>query len=123
MRKVVLFGLVGLTASVVHFLLAATLFSYLGVNLFLANVFGFLLAFSVSYFGHYYLTFRSRQAHRTAITRFVVTALTGFAVNNVSLAMMTWAIGYESQWSLATAIIVAAAVVYLLSGRWAFAAR
>ncbi|MCG6115461.1 MAG: GtrA family protein [Mesorhizobium sp.] len=123
MRKVFVFGLVGVTASIVHFLLAAGLFTYAGINLFVANLFGFFLAISVSYFGHYYLTFRSKQAHGTAVRRFVVTALTGFAVNNLCLAMLTWAIGHESPWSLGTAIIVAAAVVYLLSGRWAFAAR
>lgn len=123
MRRVVLFGLVGITASVVHFLLAAALFSHLSINLFLANVFGFLLAFSVSYLGHYYLTFRSRQVHRTAVRRFMMTALTGFAVNNLCLGLLTWVIGYESQWSLAAAILVAAAAVYVLSGRWAFAVR
>jgi putative flippase GtrA len=122
-KTVIYFGLVGVTASLVHLLLASALFSLAGMSIFTANVFGFAVAFAVSYFGHYHLTFRSQQAHRVAVARFVVTALAGFAINNLCLAMLTWAIGHESQWSLAAAILVAAAVVYLLSGRWAFAGR
>ena len=123
MRRLATFGLVGVAASLIHFLLATILLEWLAMSVFLANVAGFAAAFMVSYLGHYHLTFRSAASHATALGRFVMVALAGFAINNICLAVLTLATRRESAASLAASILVAAAAVYFLSGRWAFMRR
>lgn len=123
MRQLVFFGTVGATASLVHFLFAALLFSARSLNLFAANLLGFMVAVCISYLGHYYLTFRSSRPHSAALFPFLLTALFGFAITNIVLAVATWILGSQSQWSLLIAIIIAAACVYVLSKRWVFSHR
>jgi len=115
------FGFVGGLASLVHFAVASLLFWMMPGWLFAANVVGFVVAFFVSYFGHYHLTFRAGTAHGDSIWRFGLVALLGFGINMVVLALFTWLVGYQTLAGLAVAIVFAAGSVYLLSRRWAFA--
>ena len=120
MRHIAIFGTVGLLASLSHFLVAAAAMSFAAVPIFLANLIGFAVAFGVSYLGHYHFTFASDAAHRQALPRFLATAITGLAVNNLVLAALIWATGQRSVLFIAVAILVAAGIVYLLARRWAF---
>lgn len=115
------FGFVGGLASLVHFVVASALFWTMPGRLFAANVAGFAVAFFVSYFGHYHLTFRAGTAHGDSIWRFGLVALLGFAINMAVLALFTWLVGYQTLAGLAVAIVFAAGSVYLLSRTWAFA--
>lgn len=121
MRRIFLFGFVGGMATLVHFVVATAVFRGLGLSIFLGNIAGYAIAFFVSYFGHYHLTFESREHHGAALRKFAFTAGAGFVVNNAVLAAMTLALGRESLVSLAIAIVAAAVAVYVLSRYWAFA--
>lgn len=121
MRRIAAFGLVGLLASAVHFLLAAALLRAGLAGLFGANLAGFALAFAVSYAGHYRFSFAASAPHRRAAPRFLATALAGLALNNATLALLVLATGSQSIWLIAAAITVAALGVYLLGRFWAFA--
>lgn len=52
------FLIVGASAALVHFLVLVSIVSFSGITPTWANVIAFLLAFIVSFFGHFYLTFR-----------------------------------------------------------------
>lgn len=119
--QAVVFGAVGLTASLTHFLAASALFSLAAVPIFYANVVGFSLAFLVSYLGHYHLSFRSTAPALSALARFLAVALIGFALNNVVLFALHAGLGFHELVALAGAIVVSAGFVFILSKLWAFA--
>ncbi len=123
LRKLLVYGIVGLGASLVHILVAWIVTSLVPISIFLANLIGFLVAFLWSYFGHYFLTFQSAQPHRAAFTRFAAVALLGFGVNNG--AVLAWArvTGAPSMTAVAFAVFFAAGVVFLAANFWAFRAK
>lgn len=56
------FLIVGASAALVHFLVLVSIVSFTTITPTWANVIAFLLAFIVSFFGHFYLTFRQSQS-------------------------------------------------------------
>jgi putative flippase GtrA len=120
-KRIAVFGIVGVAASVVHYLVALGAMRLGAGTIFLANLAGFCAAFALSYVGHYHLTFTASAAHRQALPRFFATALIGLAINTLVLALLVWLTGAENIRFVAIAILVAAGSVFLLSRRWAFA--
>ena len=121
LAEIARFGLVGGLATVTHFVIATAIFRAVPGSLFVANAIGFGVAFFVSYFGHYHLTFRANTAHGASVPKFALVALIGFLINTAVLWVFTQAIGYQSLFGLAFSIVLAAGCVYLLSRTWAFA--
>lgn len=56
------FLIVGASAALMHFLVLVSIVSFTTITPTWANVIAFLLAFVVSFFGHFYLTFRQSQS-------------------------------------------------------------
>ena len=86
MRRVVhqvsWFIVVGCAASLTHWVVAVGLVSLAGVTPLLANLVGWLIAFLVSFSGHYRLTFRHQQARLVpAAARFFMVSALGFCIN------------------------------------------
>jgi len=83
------FVLVGLGATAVHFFSVMGCVRWGGLPPEYANVIGWLLAFCVSFLGHYHATFRAAAAPmgRAARRFFLVSAL-GFAVNQTSYVLL-----------------------------------
>lgn len=76
------FGIVGVSASIVHFSLVILLVETWQFNPLVANAIAFLFAFQVSYWGHRYWTFSETTAlHRDAFPRLFIVASTGFMTN------------------------------------------
>lgn len=119
LRRIVVFGLVGGLASLLHIAVAGAAMRWGAVSIFVANMAGFALAFLWSYAGHYWLTFRSTRQHRSALPRFALTALAGYGVNNGVVLGCVLLTGTESLWFIVLAVGFAAIVVYLVSSRWA----
>lgn len=120
-REVVVFGIVGVCATLAHYFVASALSSALGISIFWCNLFGFLFAFSVSYFGHYHLSFRSDAPHAKALPKFALTALLGFLVNNAALLALVWSAGEERIGFIAIAMVFSAGTVFIVSKFWSFA--
>ena len=121
MQKLMVFGAVGVGASLVHIAVAWALMGWLQAGVFAANVTGFCTAFLWSYFGHYYLTFRARNAHRAAFGRFLAVALMGFAINNGVVWAWGAVIGQPGILAITLGVIIAAGTVFVASNFWAFA--
>ena len=125
-QEVVMFGLVGLAASVVHFLAAVVLIEWASVSISLSNVLAFLCALPVSYFGHAFLTFASeRYGRETDVTkqsagRFVTLSVTGFCINQASVVYFAAYLGYPHRIVLVVTIIGVAGFLFLASKFWAF---
>lgn len=122
--RVLRFGIVGLTAAGVHYLVTIGLVELTGMAPQLANIGGFIVAFWVSYAGHRYWTFSDTLDHdqekRTSFFRFLSVALLGFGMNALLFhLLLTWtSIPYYI--ALAIVVFTVAAMTYLLSRLWAF---
>jgi putative flippase GtrA len=116
------FVLVGLGALATHWVVLIIAVSAAGLHPLVANVVGFLVAFTVSYFGHRELTFAAQdRPHRRTLFRFSAVAASMFLVNETLYwAMLSWT---TFRYDIASLIVLAAvaSLTFVLSKLWAFA--
>jgi len=124
--EVVIFGAVGLTASLTHFAVAVALIELAKIPISCANIVAFISAVPVSYFGHAFLTFSARHygresdVTRQSAGRFVVLAIAGFVLNQTIIVWFTEHLGYPHRAVLAFTILGVAGFLFLASKLWAF---
>lgn len=118
-RQLLRFGSVGVAAMLVHWLVVAALVP-LGAAPLLANVFGFAVAFNVSYWGHRRWTFATSSGHGTTLRRFAAVALGSFVLNEVLYYLLLTHTRMDYQTALALVLIAVAALTFALSRYWAF---
>lgn len=120
-RQLVWFVLVGCSAAATHWMAVVLLVSGARMEPLAANVLGWLLAFGVSFGGHYLLTFRHQQAPpaRAALRFFGVSAL-GFAVNEAAYAWLLHATTLRYDILLAGVLVAVAFMTFILGKFWAF---
>lgn len=118
--RILAFGLVGCAAAAVHFSVVCVLVP-LHLPPLLANVFGFLVAFGVSFAGHDRWTFPSQgRAKRPAAARFFVVACTAFVLNETLYALLLLT-GLDYRPALLLVLATVALMTWLWSKHWAFA--
>lgn len=115
------FVVVGTAAAVVHLLVVTALVRLLGWQPLLANVAGWLLAFWVSFIGHYGWTFHGTVLTATASAkRFLVLSAGGFLANECLYAMaLRWST-QRFDLLLVGVLLVTAVLTFLASRFWAF---
>jgi putative flippase GtrA len=87
----------------------------------LANALGFCIAFFVSFAGHRLLSFRDAATSvTTSLARFGVTALAGFASNELVFVLLLRALKWPALLALVVALVFAAGQTFVLSRFWAF---
>lgn len=117
------FVLVGTTASGVHWVVAILGVQYIHLNPLWANLIGWLVAFTVSFSGHYHLTFRHQRAGvMQAIRRFFMISACGFAVNELSYAYLLATTQIRYDWLLAIILVAVAGATFVTSRIWGFKA-
>jgi len=114
------FGLVGALATLVHMLIGATLI-HSGWPALAANPVSFLIAFVVSFMGHYGFSFSDQEKEMaTTLKRFALVACGGFVMNEALLAVLVWSVALPQIASLILSTGVAAFVTFFASRNWAF---
>lgn len=120
-RQLAWFIIVGCGAAATHWLVVVGTVSAFQTPPLLANIAGWLVAFIVSFTGHYQLTFRYQNAPlRRAVKRFFIVSALGFAINEAAYALLlhTTTMRYDT---LLAIVLIAIAVFTFLFGRfWAF---
>jgi len=87
----------------------------------IANALGFCVAFVVSFAGHRLLSFKDAgTSMATSFKRFVVTALAGFASNELVFVLLLRGLDLPSLLALFLALLFAAGQTFVLSRFWAF---
>ncbi|WP_236074859.1 GtrA family protein [Teredinibacter purpureus] len=117
--QLLVFGVVGVLATLTHYLVA--LFSYEGLNLslYFANLLGYLSAVLVSYFGHGRFTFK--QSFRWALfVRFSVMSVTTFLCSELMLVGLENYAQLPARFSLAVVVCTIPIVTFVLSKLWVF---
>lgn len=86
-----------------------------------ANALGFVIAFLVSFTGHRLLSFKDAGTSvGTSLQRFAVTALAGFASNEIVFVLLLRGLNLPSLVALFLALVFAAGQTFVLSRFWAF---
>lgn len=121
-RRIAWFIAVGCSAAAVHLGTVMLLVSRFGWAPLVANVAGWMVAFCVSFSGHWHLTFpRSGAPLMRAAMRFMLVSFTGFAINEALYAVLLHFTGAAWYAPVLFIVLLAVAVMtYLLSSRWAF---
>lgn len=87
----------------------------------IANALGFCIAFCVSFSGHRWLSFQDAGTPLlTSLRRFAVTALAGFASNELVFVLLLRGLQLPSLLALFLALVAAAGQTFVLSRFWAF---
>lgn len=114
------FFVVGLIATATHMFFVWWLFKNLTLNVYEANIYAFLIAFLVSFMGHYYWTFKGRSKFIFALVKMLVISVSAFFLNMITLTFFIKFFLFHE----ATSAIVAALILPLLSffgmRLWAF---
>lgn len=115
------FVIVGCAAAATHWVVAVACVAVAGLAPLLGNVIGWLVAFGVSFTGHYRLTFRHQHAPlaRAAIRFFMVSAL-GFGINEISYAILLHTTHIRYDILLALVLVGIAGMTFILGRYWAF---
>ena len=115
--------MVGATAALVHWVVVVLLVSGGYLTPLVANLFGWLVAFGVSFTGHYQLTFRHQRTGVTqAIRRFFLLSAFGFAINEATYALLLKQTLLPYEFLLALILVGVAALTFIFSRFWAFSA-
>lgn len=121
-RELFWFGVVGVSAMLVHLGSVALIFVPLGLDPLLANVLGFLIAFQVSHAGHRHLTFREQAAPAgRSRLRFFGVALLSFCVNEMMYWLLLRYTQLDYRVALAIVLVAVAALTFVIARHWAFA--
>ena len=120
-RQVVWFIVVGCVAAATHWLAVVALVSTLRLDPLVANLAGWLVAFGVSFTGHYQLTFKFQRAPMAvAARRFFVVSAAGFSANQIAYAWLLHATTLRYDYLLALILIGIAGMTFILGRVWAF---
>jgi len=120
LKQALKFGIVGGLATLVHIMIGVTLI-HSGWPALLANVVAFLIAFLVSFSGHYGYSFAGQEMRLSAsLTRFLIVAILGFCLNTLLLLSLITLSDIAHTWALALSAGTVALISFLLSKLWAF---
>ena len=113
------FGFIGILATAMHVSVGLGLHEGVGMLPFWANLIAFCCALGVSFFGQTRLTFPDSTADGSAFVRFSVVAVSGLALNQTIVWLVTSV--FASPYWLALAIIVCTVpgITFLLLKFWA----
>ncbi|MBU3709164.1 MAG: GtrA family protein [Burkholderiaceae bacterium] len=123
-RELLWFGVVGVSAMLVHLGSVALILVPLGMAPLVANIVGFLLAFQVSHLGHHRLTFSAADAPvARSRRRFFLVALASFLINEAMYALLLRFTELDYRVALAVVLVAVAALTFFSARRWAFAGQ
>ncbi|ENX33451.1 hypothetical protein F889_02111 [Acinetobacter colistiniresistens] len=116
------FGIVGLIAACTHYLVVILLIQpQYQIALKYANLFAFLIAFWISYFGHRIFTFKATHLqHRETLKKFIVVAGLGFIFNESLLLISHHYLETEISLLVIFSIGITSLFTFLLNRYFAF---
>lgn len=124
LQQVSTFIAVGCAAAATHWAVAVGCVEAFGMPPLAANLIGWLVAFAVSFAGHYRLTFRhSKPPWTIAARRFFLVSAAGFAINEASYAWLLHSTAIRYDILLALILAGLAVATFIASRLWAFRHR
>lgn len=119
MREIVLFGVVGILATLTHYLSAVFAVEFFGWDVMIANVFAYCVAVGVSFFGHSILTFRATMS-RDRFIKFALVSLSALAVSQGLLWLLTYGGFFGHRINMLAVVAVVPVYSYVLNKFWVY---
>jgi len=119
-KRLIKFGLVGILATFVYYLVLWGMVEILNIPVLLATSIAFVLVTIENYLLHYNWTFRSSNDHTTAFPRFILMNVVGF---NINLFIMFAGVNlWDFNYLLVQAVAIVTVVTwnFVLSHYWIF---
>ena len=113
------FGIVGVTSAAAHFFVVVLLVKFAHLHPLISNVFAFLLAVNVSYWGHRLWTFNHKKHHHSTMLKFLIVSINSFLLNEGLFAILLHT-NLHYTYALVITIGMVAMVTFLFSKLWAF---
>lgn len=115
------YGLVGVLASLVHAAISLALHKLLGMDPFWSHATGFFGGLITAYLGHYHYSFKDDGSHKQRFPKFVITALTGFALHQTGVYILVnhLQLDYSTQ-ALPLLMVSVPVITFLMSKFWVF---
>ena len=120
LRQIGRFGIVGILATTVHIAVAYIAKSFGDYPPQLANLFGFLIAFLVSYFGHLHFTFQPQASSDRYFRRFLILSGLSFLTSSSVVYFLTNTLGVDFIWAMAGVAVIVPGVSFVAAKFWAF---
>ena len=121
LQQLIRFGVVGTTSAAVNLFLVILLVELLNLHPLIANIFAFAIAFNVSYIGHYYWSFAAEHTrHKASIPRFLLVAITSFALNEGLFFVFLSIFHLYYILALFIVLLIVPLFTFTLSKFWAF---
>ena len=114
------FGVIGVVATAVHVGMVVFLVEVPRLTPVWANVFAFLTALPVSYFGNFHWTFAAEGQHGRRVPRFVFTQTLGFASSQTIMFVVVEVMRLYYGIALAAVVMTVPLMSFLLSRMWVF---
>jgi len=119
-QRLICFLGIGGTSALVHIITVLNLVTYTHMQPLTANVFAFLLAFNVSFFGHKYLTFSQLDDQKElSLPHFFLVASTGGIINESIYFLLLEYTTINYAMALIFVLGLVSIYSYLLSRFWA----
>lgn len=122
LRQLVIFGLVGVAATLTHYSIALLSHEVLGLHLYVANPVGYICAVGVSFFGHGRWTFRV-DLGMGVFRRFVIVSITTFLASQAILVGLEAGLDLPHRLSLGVVVLTIPLISFLLNKLWVYRHR
>ena len=115
------YGIVGVIASVIHFVISFLANKELLLNPYMAHLLGFVFGLLTAYMGHYYYSFKDNEKHSDRFPKFFITALTGLVLHQggVYVLVTLFNLDYRNQ-VLPLLVLSVPVITFLMSKFWVF---
>lgn len=114
------YGSIGGTSALVHLTIVFLLVTYLAMPALVANIFAFLTAFNISFFGHKYLTFSRLQDQKVlSLPHFFLVAASAGTLNELLYFLVLRFTPLNYMASLIMVLGLISIYSFLLSRYWA----
>lgn len=120
-KLIIRYGLVGLTASLVHYGTGTIMVEFFKQKPFWSHACGFFLGLFTAYFGHYYFSFKDKQPHKKRFPKFFIGSIFAlfFHQTGVYLLVEILKLNYSSQ-AAPILMVLVPAITFLMARFWIF---
>lgn len=122
LKRLTRFSITGGSSTAVHFCTVMLLVASRLLTPIAANIIAFLIAFSVSYFGHSRWTFADfkNNSNKRTLPKFFATAVFSFTLNESLFAYLIYVENMPYRIALLIVLASVSIVTFLISRYWAF---
>jgi putative flippase GtrA len=115
------YGIVGVVASLTHYLIAYLCYSEFQLNYLVAHFFGFLFGLFTAYFGHYFYSFKDIENHSKRFPKFLVLSLAALILHQGGAYGLVNFFHFDYKTRVLPLLIVAVPIfTFLLNKFWVF---